>query len=305
MRRFFAIIVILATGCAEIPAPHGPVTVPRVTGTVQLAFEGTFGDSTAGAPDGLSFGLDGALYACDRDRGVVLRINPAGVTTARFGGTGSRSGERFLPIDIGLGGGIEVYVLDSALSRVLRFDRNLKNDTTVYRPDPDNPGLFGSFAGIAFDIRSGDIYLADRDRGAVVRVDMLAGSVRDTGSFGSAPTVLNGPAGLDVTSDGTVMIADTAAGTMALMRRFGTDITVFGSESLTAPRDVAVIDSSTIAVADRDGIVIMNLDGLALGVAGYGIDRTMRPLSVAWSNGRVFVSDDRSGTILVYRLIRE
>ncbi len=307
---FILIITVSCSGTIERRATPGPgqkslkpPVLPKVSGDINLTFVGTLGDNiNMKSPWGISFGIDGTLYICDRDNSGIIRLDSSGNVISRFSGFDSRTERLFLPIDVSVSGGIEIYALDSANSRVLRFDRNLKNAYAIYEPDTDKKGLFGTFSGLAFDKISGDIFITDRDNGTVIRIDMLGGNIHTTGEFGSEKLSLRKPAGLEVANDGTIFITDREYGAVAILPHFGAELTFIGEDTLEAPGDVAVLPGDFIAVADKRGVLILNRKGIPQGLAGYGIDREMTPRSVAFFEGNLYISDAKSASVLVYKI---
>ena len=69
---------------------------------------------------------------------------------------------------------------------------------------------------------------------------------------------------------------------------------------LEAPVDAAALPGGRVVVADRRGILIMSETGNPEGRSGYGVERNMSPRSVAYRDGKLYVSDGISGLILVY-----
>lgn len=310
MTTCLLVVVVSCSGISEKLSPseqRGSASpsqaVPVVTGEVTLSFAGSIGrDVPLKAPWGISFGIDGTLYVCDRDNAGILRFDRAGNVISRFNGFDSRTERMFLPIDVSVSGGIEIYGLDGANSRVLRFDRNLRNAYAIYRPETDEKHRFGTFKGLAFDQISGDLFITDHDNGTVVRIDMFGRNIHTSGAFGSEKTSLEEPAGLDVNREGMLFIADTGHGAVGVYHHFGADLSFIGEDVLEAPVDTAVLPDNRIAVADKRGIVILSSSGNALGRAGFGVDRELSPRSVAYSEGKLYVSDALTASILVYRI---
>lgn len=257
-------------------------------------------DTSIKSPWGISFGIDGSLYVCDRNSSTILRLDRNGKTLSRFNGFDSRTERVFLPIDISVSGGIEVYVLDGADSRVVRLDRNLKNSYAIFRPRDEDKNLFGVFNGIAFDKFSGDFFLTDGDKASIVRYESLSKKPRVTGAFGYEKSNLTEPAGIDVAANGAVYIADKGAGAIAVMPNFGARLSFIGKSFLESPSDVTVFQDSLLAVADKSGIMILGIDGAPKGIAGYGDGRNISPRSIAYLDNRIYISDAKSDSILVY-----
>lgn len=276
---------------------------PDVTGEVRLSFIKSFGTNTGlSSPWGISFGVDGTLYVCDRDRSGIVRLDREGNNIAVFSGSGSRIERLYSPIDVCSSGGMAIYAVDAANSHILRFDRNLKNAYVIYKKDSAENKLFGSFNGLAFDKTTGDLFVTDRDTGALIRIDMLGGSIKSRGAFGTGKDSFHEPAGLDVTDDGTIIIADTDARAVAILNHFSAEINYIGEKLLEAPVDVAALPNGSIAVADKRGLLVLSLSGIPKGRAGYGEDRILSPRSVAFYGGELYVSDAVSATILVYKV---
>ena len=316
MNRFFLTALLLifmfcsCSGMVEKEKLSGKKTSPKpqlvpplVTGEMRLTYIKSLG-KTAGivSPWGISFGVDGTLYVCDRDRSSIIRLDSEGNSISRFSGSGSRTERLYSPVDICSTGGLAIYAVDAANSRVLRFDRNLKHSYVLYKKDSAENRLFSSFSGLAFDKTTGDLFITDRDTGALIRIDMLGGTIKSMGAFGSGKESFQEPAGLDVSDDGTIFIADKDAGAVAILSYFGAKIRHIESKVLESPVDVAVLPDGTIAVACRNGVLVLSARGVPLGMAGYGKDRTMSPRSVAYSEGKLYISDGISGSILVYKI---
>ncbi len=289
--------------CAGENHSRKPIKQGMITGKISLQHIGSVSNAAAFiSPGGITVGLDGTLYVCDNDNARIVRTDSTGRMLARFEGFDSRTNPLFLPVDISVSGGIEVYALDSAGSKVFRLDRNLKNAYVVYRAEPGEERRFGTFAGIAFDTQSGDIYITDRDRGAIIRIDMLGGNIHTSGGFGSGRQSLKKPAGLDTASDGSLIVADTGIGAIAVLSHFGESVTFIGGDILEAPLDVTELSQGLYAVADRSGIVIMDRHGTVYAVAGFDEKNEMSPKSVAYHDDILYVSDSASSSILMYRL---
>ncbi|MFC1538373.1 NHL repeat-containing protein [Candidatus Latescibacterota bacterium] len=287
----------------ELSKPFEP---PKASGEIRLVFEKMIGGNTdVKSPWGISFGIDGTLYLCDRDNSRILRIDQNGKIISAFSGFDSRTEKRFLPSDVSVSGGIEIYALDSVNSRILRLDRNLKNAYTVYSPDSGSersPATFGTFGGLAFDKTSGDIFVTDRDNGTVVRIDMLGGNIHTSGRFGAERLSLREPLGLDVGANGSICIADRGNAAVGVLPHFGGKLSFTGRNLLEAPVDVAVLPDGRIIVADRQGVLMLDSSGTPLALAGYGTDRDMSPRSVAFYGGKIYISDAHSVQILVYSI---
>ena len=303
-RWFLILIGCLASACAGgYGGAPGELNVqpPPVSGEVKLSFIKMIGLSSGlRSPAGLSLAIDGTLYVCDPGNSSIIRLDPYRGELSRYEGGLSRSGRLFSPVDVSATDGLTVYAVDASGSRLFRFDRNLRNAYPVLDAELDGGGLFGAFNGLAYDRSTGDIYLTDADAGGVIRIDSFGRDFQSMGYFGSGERSMNQPAGIAVSLDGIVYIADPAAGNIVRMSRSGSDIVYLGEGVLVNPVDVAIIENTGIAVADRDGVVILSDEGVALGVTGFGTDRLMAPRAVEFGGGSLYVSDGLSGVVLVY-----
>ncbi len=297
------LLAVLLASCAAKPEKASvPVSPPVTTGAVRLVFESALGGGTLN-PQGLSFGAEGSLYVCDRDSRSVLRMDGKGAVVSRFGGFESRAERMFSPVDVAAGDGVDVFALDGVNSRVLRLDRGLREPSTVYGGTGTAGNRFGVFNGIALDPETGDLFLTDGSNGAIVRLDRNGNTPRVMGGFGTDRLGLRDPAGLDMDSRGVLLVADRGRGAVAVISRSGADIRYLGENVLESPVDVAALPDNRLAIADRRGVVILTREGVAEASAGYGVDREITPRAVAFREGKLFVSDARSGSILVYRMV--
>lgn len=297
---FFSLFLLT---CAQKPNREiAPAAPPAVTGAVRIVFEGMLGSGEKLSPWGLSFGAEGSLYVCDREARAVIRLDEKGAALSRFGGFESRADRMFSPVDVAAADGVDVFVLDGANSRILRLDRGLRESSTVYGGTETAGNRFGVFAGIALDHETGDLYLTDGSNGAIVRLDRSGNAPYVLGAFGSDHRSLRQPSGIDVDSKGVLLVADRGRGAVAILSRSGADIRFIGEGALEAPVDVAALPNGRLAVADRRGVLILNRAGAAEGLAGYGTDHALSPRSVAFREGKLYVSDALSGSILVYRV---
>lgn len=245
-------------------------------------------------PDELSVGLDGFLYLCDREQARMVRIDRTGQVRTTFSDIDSRAAGAFEPVDVSVAGGIEVYVLDGARSRVLRLDRNLRNATPVYTPETRAASTFGTFRGIALNPVSGDLFITDRHAGAIRRIDMLGGNIHESGGFGSGRASLRGPSGIHCTENGALAVADRDGDVIALQFHFGGELTLVGRGLLDEPEDVVWIDEVHVAVADRNGIAILDTRGMIAGAIELDSPRIR---ALTFHDGVIYAVDGVSGMV--------
>jgi len=279
------------------------ISPPPVTGNIKLIFEKILLQSDSlGTPWGISFGTDGTLYVCDRANSRILRIDTHGKIISRFESSRTRTAKIFNPVDISVSSGISVFAIDNANSSILRFDRNLKNSASIYDLSDKTGKLFGSFGGITNDRISGDIFVTDKNSGSVIRIDTLGSNIRTTGDFGTGKKSLIEPLGIDVNENGSICIADRGVKAVALMKNFGSAISFIGSGILKAPIDAVFLEKGNILAVDDNGIVVFSDKGIAEGYAGFGTERIIKPRSAAFFDGKIYLSDGLTNSILVYRI---
>ncbi len=304
MKKYLILLILaaLTVSCAEKPRSALMTGRPRVSDAVRLVFQSSIEKQERLSPRGISYGPDGSLYICDQESRSVMRLKQGDESVSRFAGFESRAEGRFDPVDVSASGGVDVFVLDGASSRVFLLDRELRRATLVYEGAPGEQDRFGLFRGLAHDRETGDFFLTDRANGAVMRLDLVSGIARAIGGFGSERRSLRVPSGIDVDGNGTLFVADPGSGAVAMIPRSGGEPRFLGTGVLEAPEDVAVLPKGRIAVADRRGVLILDREGIPEGLAGYGTDREMQPRSVTFHAGLLSVADARSGSILTYRL---
>ena len=224
------------------PALTGDAVVPRAA----LSFPTRRSDVTVDEilPSAAAFDADGVLYASDCDHGYIFRIGDDGSVrivagdgtsdvNGAFAGDGGPATRATIDCPIGLAFDRDgdLYFADHANSRIRMIDQT-GTITTVVGDGPIGTGLSGPLQGdggdaldawvrgpvsVAFD-EDGNLYIGDRDDNAVRRVatDGTITTIAGTGDDGfsgdggpSEEATFDDPEGVVVTSDGTVVIADS------------------------------------------------------------------------------------------------
>jgi hypothetical protein len=296
------IIALASCSCGGLSSGSFPAKTPAGAGTA-ISLEYLHTITLAGmetAPVGLSAGIDSTLYLCWTEPARIARIDHSGAILSSFNGIDSRTGSVFRPVDLSVAGGVEVYVLDSGSSRILRLDRNLKNALTVYAAPSGRERMFGSFRGLAFERTTGDLYVSDRDTGSIKRIDMLGGNIQTSGGFGSEQTSLIDPAGIDCSTDGAIYVADAGTGAIAVQNHFGAAIRFIGRGRLGTPVDVAVLNNGYMAAACRDRVVVLDINGTIIASTESINSLLLEPQAVAFFDNTLYVSDRHSHSIVVF-----
>ena len=223
------------------------------------------------------------------DRNGVIHVDPdTGTQTA------ISSGGLFVdPIDIAIGGGGAIFVVDRGVG-VIRVDADTGMQTAV-----STGGSFLDPVGIALDT-NGDILIVDAGAfggsGGVIRVNPLSGTQFTVSSGGSFVD----PFDVALDSIGNILVADQSAldssgKTFGAVFRVdpvtGAQATVSSSGSFRDPIGIAVEASGNILVADASADIVFRVDPVT------GIQT---PLSAAGAFAAPFdIALESSGDLLV------
>lgn len=242
-RRF---IDFLITRQPAVAAPEQEFQLAAAPDIAQRLFpaQGPFGlqdRSGAGSgqgqlnrPRGIAVGPDGSIYVVDSRNARIQKYAPTGEFLLAFGGEGSAPGQ-FGRIDAAGGGGPSgitmgsdgnLYVADTWNHRIQVFtpDGEYLRGWGQFFDAQDNPdpslstGMFYGPRGITAN--DGLIYVTDTGNERVQVFEESGTFVRAFGGTGSDDERLLEPVGIAVTSDGTVMVADSHNARIA---RFTTD----------------------------------------------------------------------------------
>lgn len=184
---------------------------------------------------------DGSLYIADLNNHRIRKVNPRGIITTvagdgwsnkkgegRYSGDGGPAAKASLnsPISVAVGKDGTIYVADRDNQRIRKVDPAGTIDTVAGRGGP--PGYSGDGgparhaslsypAGIAVG-RDGDLYIADRLNNRIRKVNSagiistIAGSGKPPDGLGdggpATDASLGSPAGLAVSADGSLYVAD-------------------------------------------------------------------------------------------------
>ncbi|MCA9863466.1 MAG: hypothetical protein KC432_10615, partial [Thermomicrobiales bacterium] len=182
--------------------------------------------SVIGAING-AFGIAGidsetfVVTAADEKAGKVFND---GVIRGTFGVPGDGAVPTGVAFDPGDGGFV---ILDTAGSRVLRFDKN-----GVFVSE------FGSFGsgqnqfeqpeGVAIDPLTRQIFVLDKGNGRVSRFTSTGFFLNQIGRAGSAEGQFNNPRGIAIDADRNLVVADTGNNRVQILNQDGDVIRVIG-----------------------------------------------------------------------------
>ena len=239
-------------------------------------------------------------------------IPPASAETYVFvrsiGMNGTASSQFVSPSGLAVDAGGFVYVTDSVLNRVQKFDPNgiLLATWGVSAPEGTDPpaGQLAGAGGIHKD-DDGNIYIIDARAGSVARVQKFSADGMSRGSWGihgSGQGQFDKAYDCATDSAGNLYVTDTGNNRIEKFLPDGTFQTSFGSAGkgdgqFIQPLGIAIGTSDTVYVADsgNNRIVMFSTTGQYLGA--WGSAGTMRgqfntPAGLAVdSGGNVFVVD--------------
>ena len=157
--------------------------------------------------------LSGDLYVADTIHNRVLVFGPDGTLLARWGAgegngaAGSGPGQFDLPSGVAVGPGGEVFVADTANSRIVALSPAGAVQTT-WGARGLATGHFRSPTGVAVDA-SGRVFVADRENNRVQEFTATGAFLAKWGARGVGPGEFAQPTAIAVGCSGAVYVADT------------------------------------------------------------------------------------------------
>ncbi len=213
------------------------------------------------------------------------------------------------PVSVAFGN-MELYVSDSALQKVLVYDRN---GTFLKSIDGVGTQPFGRPTGLSFQENGGLLHVADTTRNCIHVFDIDHGHVRSIGSRGAGIGGLNFPTSIALDSRGRLFINDTmnfrvqiydpGKGFVAAFGRHGD-----GSGDFAMPKGLAVDRWGVIYVADSlfDAVQLFDQSGhflLTIGSQGTGAGEFWMPSGLFIDDrDRLYVCDTYNGRIQIFQL---
>ncbi len=285
--------------------PAGVSSTLAGTAGVTGSTDATGASASFNQPSGIA--LDGAtnIYVCDYGNSTIRKITPSGQVTTIAGTAGvtgsvnatGTSASFFHPLGIAVDSATNLYVADYG-NHLIRKITPLRVVTTLagsagvagFANATGTAAVFDEPEAVAVD-PSGNVYVADTGNAAIRLI--TSGGVVSTfagspGSLGSTDGTGTGalfyqPAGIAITSAGTLYVSDYFNNTVRSISPGGTVITVAGLAGTTGstdgigssarfwnPQGVAVNSTGTIYVADtaNSTIRVMTSAGVVTTFAG-------------------------------------
>ena len=291
------------------PPDYGVATLAGLAGNIGTA-QGTSTGARFNTPTGLAVDGAGTLFVADQSNFTIRRVSPGG-DVANLAGIPGTSGTndgpaataRFLlPEGLAVDAEGTLYVADTgnhSIRKVALAGGAWTVSTLAGKPavpgSQDGVGNLARFnqpSGIAFDLATRSLLVADRGNHTIRRVTQeglvttLAGEAGARGSSdGAGPAAhFSNPDGLTVDTSGNVIVADSGNQTIRRITPEGTVTTWAGTAGIlgstdavgldarfNTPQSVAVDPAGNILVADRLNQTIRRITpaGVVSTMAGF------------------------------------
>lgn len=228
-------------------------------GNWQTQWGGVFGGEVGqfDSLQGVAINNSGQVYVVDTGNHRIQRFNASGGDAWAWGSYGSNTGEFRYPRGIAIGSDGHTFVADEDNDRI-----------QVFTADGSYVSSWNSwFNGVSWDMLSSpydvgvtsdeQLYVVDQEHDRVVQFTDDGTFVRTWGSSGSEPGQFDDPAGVAVSKNGHIYVAD-ASGTHPRVQRFdnmGNFESMWGEYGsgegqFAAPLDVAVNGAGVVYVPD-------------------------------------------------------
>ncbi len=220
------------------------------------------------------------------------------------------------PRNMAIGKDGSIYTVDTANSRVVKFDANGKQVAAwgSRTPDAQKPGWPGTFVepwGIAVD-QDGNVLVADTWNHRIQKFDPNGNFILQWGTSGLAEQGVDqlwGPRAVAVAPNGNIYVTDTGNKRVVVFSPDGKGLFAFGSQDepkLDEPVGIAVDSAGKVYVADTWNmrVAIFSLDGKFLSsfqIQGWASDSLdNKPYLAVDGKGQVYVTDPEGYRVLVF-----
>jgi sugar lactone lactonase YvrE len=288
---------------------RGPEDIGVRPGALSRLIGGIFGSSRSRLtrPHGIAV-RDGVIYVVDREQGRIHCFDPE---NRRHWTLPRKRDAIFLsPIDIAIDPEGDVYVTDSRLGAIFRFDPGGEWKGTIRFSELKRP------TGIAWDPDRRRLYVADTVGHRIHVLDADGARLFSFGERGSTPGRLNFPVGLALDADGSLLVNDAMNFRIQRFDPEGHLLGVFGRAgdrpgSFSKPKGIAVDGEGRIFVVDAlfGTVQIFDPSGrvlLVFGGSGTGPGEFSLPTGIAVDGrDRVYVCDSYNARVEVFQIIGE
>jgi DNA-binding beta-propeller fold protein YncE len=239
------------------------------------AFVQTIGGSGAADmyPSGLEVAADGTIVIADTGNNSVAAYSPSGTQLWRVGSSGSGTGQFNNPRDIGIDSAGDIYVADTANTRIVKLTSSGQWVTSWKGPAGDRIK-----SPIGISVHGDLVYVADGGA-AKARVFTTTGSqVRVLGTQGAC--TFSAVRDVDADADGNVYVANYTQHNILKLTSTGTCIAKWGSKGsgqgqFAAPYGVRIAadpvtgtDLVYVADSNNNRVQVFTLAGAFVGAMG-------------------------------------
>lgn len=260
-------------------------------------------------PHGLAMDSEGRLWVADPG---ARRVHVFDIPGNRYRVIPSRDQVPFQsPIAIAHDDQGVAYVSDSALGVIRRFDAEGRDLGSW-----DGQGALGRPTGLAFDQRSGLLWVADTGNHRLLAFDRRGRIQRFVGERGSGPGRFNFPTHLALGTDGRIFVTDSLNFRVQILTPEGQFVAAFGHAGdgpgqLSKPKGIALDRDGHVYVVDSlfDNVQIFDQQGqilLHFGDRGAGPGQFWLPAGLCIADGgRIYVADGFNQRIQVFEYLGE
>ena len=327
MRKLLLLVLLLlilgsAAGYIIFRLTRKPLPTPRAWRAHVTTVAGDGSPATLADPFGIAVGEDGTVYVTDAgNSNRIQKIAPEGTVTTLAGGSeGFADGVGPLasfntPSALAIDQDGNLYVADTSNNRIRKITpegvvTTVAGDGTAgYADGPAARAQFNGPIGVAVDA-NGHLYIADtyNDRIRRISTDGQVTTVAGAGQPGyadgqGAMALFDTPCGVAVTSDGSVIVADTGNRQLRKITADGNVSTLQANTDLSRPTGLAATHDGFLYVTDLDHARVIQVapDGSAHVIAS----QFTQPSSVALNKktNELYVTD--SANYLVRKLSQQ
>lgn len=259
-------------------------------------------------PFGLHVSSDGRLFVADAGNAALFIFDAAGNEMNVI--EGGENEKLAYPVDVVTDANGSIYLSDSVLGMVFKYDKNFKLVYTFGEKQK-----FSRPTGIAVDNERRLLYVVDTLDNKINVFSLDGEWIREIGRQGRGKGEFNRPTFVAIGKNGNIHVADSMNQRVQILDVNGSFLRSFGqmgSEigSFASPRGIALDDEENIYVTDTlfNVVQIFNQKGeLLLVFGGFGQDRGQFsiPKDIAIDKrGNIFIADSYNMRVQVLKRIK-
>ncbi len=211
-------------------------------------------------PQGMA-ALGSLLLVCDQGRSEIVAVNMEDGSSMIWG---DRAHRPRCPVAVAVGGHDDVYVADTNLRAVLRYDADQRFREEIKPPD----GSGNEFRPVGLLVDGDILYIGNVQGHRIDRRDLASGRWLDSLTPPGSQPGLVAPTGLALTRDGTLLIVDAVGGRVFRYHRDGRWLDPLGRPGqrrgeFVRPKQVCVTNGGLVLVTDagRQSVVVFDGNG--------------------------------------------